>query len=1224
MSQGNNNTKILNNLYSRQIGTIGKESMDNLMKKKILILGMRGNGIEIAKNTVLSGVNRVTIYDPNPVLIRDLCSNFYLEEKDKDKRRDESVLKKLKDLNPYTYVDILQIKEEESLEEYLSKLDFKYNVIVQTEFISEEKLIKLSDYCHSNNICFIYGAVFGLNGFIFNDFGEKFTIYDIDGREPKRYHIKTISKDEKCIITLEEEKDGFGEDDLIIFKAVEGMTELNTLKDPVRILEVKKDENDKKSFVLDLNTTNFSNYKAGGLIYKYKEPIDKHFKSFKESSNIPFVRKEKEEYFTVNEESEEYLYNERYYLSLILAIGKYLNNNKDLPELRLIEQAQEITNIAKDLFTKMKEHDDEMNIKYDEDYQEEDIKKFDEKLVTNIFKLCRAEIAPVCSIVGSIISLEILKSIGKYEPIEQWKFFDFSYIKPPEEKEIIMIDDPNTRYLEQIAIFGKEFQEKIKNFELFIIGSGAIGCEVLKNFAMMGVSTNEGKTSMITDCDTIEMSNLNRQFLFRKEDIGKSKSLIACKEIKKMNPEFNCISSEKKVAKETEDTFNEQFWKNKDYIICGLDNVKARNYVNKMCHKYNKSFIDAGTNGTKGRITVVVPFDTTPLEFTETNTKNFAMCTLKNFPTQIEHCIEWSKMNFLEIFYQNIIHFKDFINISTEEYIKQLNELAKKDFVEKVKTLESNMNLMNQENDEKILEKIIYRIIVYFDEFYNLKIKELLKINPPDKKNEEGKPFWNAIKRAPQTIEEIDMNDKLIKTFIISFIHIYSKCLGIEKVEINEEKIIEIIKEFKKNQSNINEEDIDTEDDNKFNKYKEEKIAEIKKFKEIIKNNISRYEKIKEEIFEKDGLDNYHMEFIESSSNLRAKNYFIEPADTNKTLMIAGNIIQALPTTTSAVSGYLALQLISLVYNEKQNANMDLSCNMFYNYSPSKYVPKPKPEPIKINESMTSQQFIDYFKEIYKYDVYSYYIEDKNCYTRKIFKEFEKKKPRYKTYMEKLGKTIEENYNSNLPDDKKKKNFVITIYAHKLNNNEDDSIGSEDTEDELPLVLYNPYSNKDNINPSSNQDNINTSSNQDNINTSSIKENINPNQDNINTSSIKENINPSQDNINTSSIKENINPNKDNNNTSSNQDNINASSIKENINPNKDNINTSSNQDNIKISSIEENFKISSIQENNNTSSNKKNSRPTLRRTNSFYVLKNKVKSFFSFFTSIGKKKNNK
>ena len=86
------------------------------------------------------------------------------------------------------------------------------------------------------------------------------------------------------------------------------------------------------------------------------------------------------------------------------------------------------------------------------------------------------------------------------------------------------------------------------------------------------------------------MSNLNRQFLFRKEDIGKSKSLTACNAIKKMNPDFNCISSEERVEPKTENIFNEKFWKSKDFVICGLDNVKARNYVNKTCHKYNKTF----------------------------------------------------------------------------------------------------------------------------------------------------------------------------------------------------------------------------------------------------------------------------------------------------------------------------------------------------------------------------------------------------------------------------------------------------------------------------------------------------------------------------------------------------------------------------------------------------------------------------------------------------------
>ncbi len=1073
MSIEESNNKIIDNLYSRQIGTIGKEAMNHLRQLKVLIIGMRGNGMEIAKNTVLSGVNKVTIYDPTPVTLCDLGSNFYLEEKDINNRRDDSVLKKLIELNPYTHVNRLQLKEGESLVEFLQTLDFKYNVIVQTEFDSEEKMLKLSEYCHENNICFIYGVVFGLSGFVFNDFGKNFTIIDIDGKEPKRYHCKSISNEEKCVMTLEEDKISFSKDDLIIFKAVEGMTDLNNLQEPVKILEVRKDENDKKSYVLDINSTNFGKYLAGGLVYKKKEKYDKHFKSFKESSSIPFERKEKEEYFTVNEEGEEYLYTERYYLSIILAVGKYLNKNNHLPELGSVEQAQEITNIAKDLFTQMKKNDEKMNITYEE-YSEEEIKNFNDTEVINMIKVSRAEIAPVCSLIGGIISQEIMKVIGKYEPIEQWRFYDLSFVKSSENNEEIILNDLNTRYLEQIAIFGKTCQERMQNFELFIIGAGAIGCEVLKNFAMMGISTNKDKQSLITDCDTIEMSNLNRQFLFRKENIGQSKSLVACNEIKKMNPEFNCISTEKKVEKQTEDVFDEQFWKSKDFIICGLDNVKARNYVNKICHKYNKTFLDAGTNGTKGRVTVVVPFDTIPMELTETNTNNYAMCTLKNFPTQIEHCIEWSKMNFVEIFNQNIIHFKEFINNSTEDFLNRINELAKKDYVEKIRTIESYMNLIDGEDDEKILENIIYKVIEYYDEFYNEKIKELLKLNPLDKKTEKGEPFWNAIKRAPQPIEDIDFtNDKLTNLFIISFIHIYSKCLGIENVKINEEKINEIIKEFKNNKLNKKNEDNDnydfTEDEIKFNAYKEEKTEEIKKFKQLISNNMNKYGKIKEEEFDKDGLDNYHIEFIQSSSNLRARNYYIEPADTNKTLMIAGKIIQALPTTTAAVAGYLALQLFSLIYNEKQNANMDLSCNMFFNYPPTKYVPKPKPEPIVINKSMTSQEFLDYCRDNYEYDVYSYYIGEKNCFTRKIFKEFEKTKERYKKYMKNLQTKIEDNYNSGLPDDQKLKEFIIQIYAYKLNQNEEnESIGSEDTEDELPLVKYNPFHVEENVEEKSN------------------------------------------------------------------------------------------------------------------------------------------------------------
>jgi ubiquitin-activating enzyme E1 len=74
--------KIDTNLYSRQIGTFGLEAMGKLMKLRVLIIGMRGLGVETAKNLILAGPKSVTIYDPTPVSLNDLSANFYIAEAD--------------------------------------------------------------------------------------------------------------------------------------------------------------------------------------------------------------------------------------------------------------------------------------------------------------------------------------------------------------------------------------------------------------------------------------------------------------------------------------------------------------------------------------------------------------------------------------------------------------------------------------------------------------------------------------------------------------------------------------------------------------------------------------------------------------------------------------------------------------------------------------------------------------------------------------------------------------------------------------------------------------------------------------------------------------------------------------------------------------------------------------------------------------------------------------
>jgi ubiquitin-activating enzyme E1 len=78
-----------------------------------------------------------------------------------------------------------------------------------------------------------------------------------------------------------------------------------------------------------------------------------------------------------------------------------------------------------------------------------------------------------------------------------------------------------SRYDAQIAVFGKQTQEVMESLHVFLVGAGALGCEFLKDFAMMGISTGSRGLLTITDDDVIEKSNLSRQFLFRDWDIGR-------------------------------------------------------------------------------------------------------------------------------------------------------------------------------------------------------------------------------------------------------------------------------------------------------------------------------------------------------------------------------------------------------------------------------------------------------------------------------------------------------------------------------------------------------------------------------------------------------------------------------------------------------------------------------------------------------------------------------
>ena len=167
--------KIDTDLYSRQIGTFGMETMGKLVKMKVLIIGLRGLGVETAKNLILAGPGQVDLYDPTTVKIEDLGSNFYLKQEHVGQAtRAEGSVGQLKELNPYVKVNVVESAGEADVG--------NYSVVVVTEnFIGQEGLFKLNEACRSGRTGFIASEALGAAGYIFLDYGNEFIINDENG-----------------------------------------------------------------------------------------------------------------------------------------------------------------------------------------------------------------------------------------------------------------------------------------------------------------------------------------------------------------------------------------------------------------------------------------------------------------------------------------------------------------------------------------------------------------------------------------------------------------------------------------------------------------------------------------------------------------------------------------------------------------------------------------------------------------------------------------------------------------------------------------------------------------------------------------------------------------------------------------------------------------------------------------------------------------------------------
>lgn len=143
-------------------------------------------------------------------------------------------------------------------------------------------------------------------------------------------------------------------------------------------------------------------------------------------------------------------------------------------------------------------------------------------------------------------------------------------------------------------------QERLATARVLVVGAGALGNEVLKNLALLGVGT-----VYVIDLDDVEPSNLSRSVLFRTEDGGRGKAEVGAQRAGEINPDVRMIPFKGDVITD----LGLGLFADVDVVIGCLDNREARLWVNRQCWKVGTPWVDSGIQEIQGVVKVFVPPD---------------------------------------------------------------------------------------------------------------------------------------------------------------------------------------------------------------------------------------------------------------------------------------------------------------------------------------------------------------------------------------------------------------------------------------------------------------------------------------------------------------------------------------------------------------------------------------------------------------------------------------
>lgn len=413
-----------------------------------------------------------------------------------------------------------------------------------------------------------------------------------------------------------------------------------------------------------------------------------------------------------------------------------------------------------------------------------------------------------------------------------------------------------------------ELAESVSSCRVLVVGAGGIGCELLKNLLLTGFSNLD-----VIDLDTIDVSNLNRQFLFQKKHVGRSKAQVAKESVLQFCPGASITAYHDSIMNTEYDV---EFFRKFTLVMNALDNRAARNHVNRMCLAADVPLIESGTAGYLGQVTVIKKGVTECYECQPKPTqKTFPGCTIRNTPSEPIHCIVWAKYLFNQLFGEEDADQEVSPDTADPEASWEPTEAAQR------------ANASNEDGDIKRVstkqwaKSTGYDPVKLFNKLFKDDIRYLLTMDKLWRKRKPPVPLdWANLQSS-----EKDSTEQKIASSVLG---------------LKDQQILDVA-----GYAQLFSQSVDT-----------------------LRVQISKKGDGAELVWDKD--DPPAMDFVTSAANLRMYIFSMNMKSRFDIKSMAGNIIPAIATTNAVISGLIVLEGLKIL-----SRNLDQCRTVFLNKQPN-------------------------------------------------------------------------------------------------------------------------------------------------------------------------------------------------------------------------------------------------------------------------------------------------